>query len=40
VEATQTTNLPNLETVWVDLQEVKQILKENAEARKETDRQM
>jgi hypothetical protein len=38
MEAVQTVEHPNFETVWAGLQEIRQILKENAEARKETDR--
>jgi hypothetical protein len=40
METVQTANPPSFESVWAGLQEVKQILKENAEQQKETDRQM
>jgi hypothetical protein len=40
MEAVQTANPPTFETVWAGLQEVKQILKDNAEQQRETDRQM
>jgi hypothetical protein len=38
MEAVQTVEHPTFETVWTSLQEVRQILKENAEQQKETDR--
>jgi hypothetical protein len=38
METVQTVEHPTFETVWAGLQEVRQILKENAEARRETDR--
>jgi hypothetical protein len=40
MEAAQTVEHPTFETVWAGLQEVRQILKENAEQQKETDRLM
>jgi hypothetical protein len=44
MEATQTANPPTFESVWAGLQEIRLILKENAESQaerqKETDRQM
>jgi hypothetical protein len=40
MEAVQTANPPTFESVWAGLQEVRQILKDNAEQQKETDRQM
>jgi hypothetical protein len=36
----QKANPPSFESVWVDLQETKQILKENAKQQKETDREL
>ena len=38
METVQTIEHPNFESVWVDLQEVRQITKENAESLKETER--
>ncbi|MDR0289727.1 MAG: hypothetical protein LBI06_02200 [Treponema sp.] len=38
MEAAQTANAPSFESVWAGLQEVRQILKDNAEQLKETDR--
>jgi hypothetical protein len=38
MEATQITNPPTFESVWVDLQEEKRLMKELRESQKETDR--
>jgi hypothetical protein len=40
METVQTTNPPSFESVWVGLQEVKQILKDNAKQQKENARQI